>query len=277
METCFNSSLFTLRLVRLLSDLDVIDLEADRSHFAERFGQLIDFSGSITLSKVHEELSKVTFKPSENSANAIIDDFLGEHKALVSYIAKSFIPGSKPSFDDWIVLPTPKKLHVHFQKNKAYTTRRPWPPRVDSTLYEPYRNFYHARQGVVNSKILKFRWRIEEAISGISPQHATLLSLDRAFQKVLSTRSHELFAVVPKLLGKRFSILINEHWQELPSHPDDRDLELWMKPGGWISTFCGHMQTLLLAELEVRLQPLLGLIESLSESPAPVRRFQKRT
>ena len=36
-----------------------------------------------------------------------------------------------------------------------------------------------------------------------------------------------------------------------------------MKQGAWLSRFCNELQTVLLAELDVRLQPTVGLIEAL--------------
>ena len=41
------------------------------------------------------------------------------------------------------------------------------------------------------------------------------------------------------------------------------DLEPWLASGGWIVEFCSEMRELLLAELEVRLRPVIGLVESL--------------
>jgi Protein of unknown function (DUF3348) len=43
------------------------------------------------------------------------------------------------------------------------------------------------------------------------------------------------------------------------------DFEKWIKPGGWLSAFCIEMRELLLAELEVRLQPVVGMINALPQ------------
>jgi hypothetical protein len=56
--------------------------------------------------------------------------------------------------------------------------------------------------------------------------------------------------------------LLQTHWQTLSGNPEPDDLTPWMFPGGWLASFCGRMRELLLAELEIRLQPVLGLIES---------------
>ncbi len=258
------------RLVRLLSDLNVSDVEVSQSHFSERFGQLVDLSGSITLSGMLGELSAVSFQPTGISTKAIKDEFLRVRTALVHSIAKSFVPSVGR-------LPTPAKFHSHCKLTGVYTATRSESPKNHAAAYEPYRNFYMARQGDLAVKIQHLRAHIRDSISGLSPELAQLSSLDTGLGDVLSVRTRELFAVVPKLLGTRFGRLLHEHWQELPSKPVASDLEPWMKPGGWISKFCGEMRELLLAEIEIRLQPVLGMIDALPIAATVNRTINERT
>jgi len=92
--------------------------------------------------------------------------------------------------------------------------------------------------------------------------------MDKALNDVLSYQTPHLFAVILNFLGRRFRQLLDTHWQELPDKPTACDLAQWMKPCGWISKFCGEMREMLLAELDVRLLPILGMIDSIHESPA---------
>ena len=39
----------------------------------------------------------------------------------------------------------------------------------------------------------------------------------------------------------------------------------WLQPGAWLHTFCQDMRAVLLAELELRLQPVAGLLDALNE------------
>jgi hypothetical protein len=41
-----------------------------------------------------------------------------------------------------------------------------------------------------------------------------------------------------------------------------------MQPRGWLATFARDMQGVLMAELEMRLQPIIGLIATLSNKEA---------
>ena len=40
----------------------------------------------------------------------------------------------------------------------------------------------------------------------------------------------------------------------------------WLQAGGWLAEFYKDVQELLLAELDVRLQPVLGLLEALNSA-----------
>jgi hypothetical protein len=81
--------------------------------------------------------------------------------------------------------------------------------------------------------------------------------------------------MIPGLLEQHFCHLLLTHWQTLPESPAAADLAPWMDSGGWIKTFYGQMQELLLAELEIRLQPVLGLIESIFETAIDERRYDE--
>ena len=42
-----------------------------------------------------------------------------------------------------------------------------------------------------------------------------------------------------------------------------------MKDGAWLARFCHELQTVLLAELDLRLQPTLGLLEAYQKEIKP--------
>lgn len=101
-------------------------------------------------------------------------------------------------------------------------------------------------------------------ISNLSPESARLSRIDEALFESLADAGSDAFAVIPKLLGKRFEHLFDAHLPEIPENPGVRDFNQWMTSGGWISGFCMDMRELLLAELEVRIQPVTGLIDALT-------------
>lgn len=233
------------RLIRFLSCLDVSDVEVSHKHFTERLGELIDLSGSISLSSMLGELPKTVFEPATISEDVIKVEFLRVRKLLVETIIDSFLPGSVSSR---IRLPELK---------------------VDNSgkmlvAFEPYHRFYAIHQREIGAKVQKLRLYVRGAVSGLSPKLCQLSVLDAALDDMLSIQSRKSFLVVPKLLEKRFKQLLHEHQQIHTGDLDFDDPELWMQAGGWLEKYCGEMQGMLLAELDVRLQPVQGLIEAIN-------------
>jgi len=233
-------SLNASRLVRFLSDLAVSNVEISHEHFSERLGSLIDLSGSIKLSEAHSKLSRLAFELTTDSTETVKASFLRVRASIVQSIIKSFIPGGPPSR---IRLPKPK-VGGSTEKTVAY---------------EPYLKFYVAHQIDIHSRVQSLQSQVREAVSGLSPELAQLSALDAAVGDALAVRSRDFFAIVPRLLEKRFKQLHDEQQQDA-NNPDS-----WLQAGGGLEQFCSEMRGLLLAELEVRLQPVLGLVEAVNE------------
>lgn len=239
------SSLNSSRLIRFLSDLEVSDTQLTHARFAERLGNLIDFSDSIILSAAHIELPNTKFEPKTGSTEHIQDSFLELRSNLVQSIIKSTTPGAG----------------LHRIKLPVPTSDEP----LDKvTTYEAYHRFYALHQRDMDLKIQQFRLQLREDISALSPTLAKLAILDRALGDTLHMHTRRFFAVIPRLLEKRFSYLWGNHQQAVTPDKTD-DPESWVLSGGWLEKFYKEIQGLLLAELEVRLQPVIGLIEALNK------------
>ena len=113
--------------------------------------------------------------------------------------------------------------------------------------YTPYHRFYLAHQREMETRIGVLRAAVRDALAADVPELRQLAALDAAFDKALGQRERSLLAKVPLLLEKRF-VQLRE------AHPASGGLEI----------FAREMQGVLLAELETRLQPVTGLIETLS-------------
>jgi hypothetical protein len=130
-----------------------------------------------------------------------------------------------------------------------------------NTAYEPHRRYYLSQQRDIESKVRPWRTHVRAVLSKASPTLKQLAALDEVFDEALSARESKLLATVPVLLKQRFVQLCKAHQHTLAS--DDRDAGL--NPGRWLAGFTQDMQTALLAELDVRLQPTLGLIEAFNK------------
>jgi len=139
---------------------------------------------------------------------------------------------------------------------------------AELTRYGRYQLFYVSRQKEIAVKLGKLRASTRAAVSSRSSRLAQLVVLDAALDEALSAPTQKLFAEIPRLLERRFQYLYLQHQQVVASQDGEHgegDWRLWSQAGGWLEQFTGEMQGLLLAELEVRIQPVLGLIEALKE------------
>ncbi len=96
--------------------------------------------------------------------------------------------------------------------------------------------------------IAALRGRLREAAGRASPALARLAAVDAVMEQVLGAREQALLAGVRRQLEQRF--------ERLRPPPD-------AAPTDWLTPFCQDLQALLLAELDLRLQPLEGLVEAL--------------
>lgn len=134
---------------------------------------------------------------------------------------------------------------------------------IETTVaYEPYRRFYLAHQGEMELAIRPLRSTARKALSGASAALGQLATLDAALEMLLATRERQLLASLSLRLEKRFERLFMAHRQQRVEQAEDP--AVWMRPGGWLAAFCKELQGVLLAELDLRLQPALGLIEAFS-------------
>jgi hypothetical protein len=244
-RTNFHSS----KLFRCLADLAIVDTVEPGSEFAEKLGQWIHFADAITLSAVHNDsiASAPRIQPEARSAASAAGVEFGRiQAALVNSIMKSCSPTSGKTH---IQLPTPQ-LELPMNLVAAYA---------------PYRRFYEAHQRDMELSIQPLRRNVREALAKVSPRLKKLADLDATLENILRDRERQLLAKVPVLLKKRFEQLFKTHQQKLADTQQADNPAGWMQAGGWLARFCSDMQMLLLAEVELRLQPTMGLIEAFKQ------------
>lgn len=126
--------------------------------------------------------------------------------------------------------------------------------------FAPYRQRYLARQQAMELALGRLRGRLRAALAAHSPALARLAAVDGVMAQVLGPQEHRLLATVPTLLERRFKRL-----REAPAAtqaPDEVAAQAADSPA-WLATFCQDMQAVLLAELELRFQPVEGLLDAL--------------
>ena len=248
-RTNFHSS----RLLRTLTDLGSVEAQAPGMAFAEKLGLWVDYTDAIALYSVNNASPAVATEPTADlpagSRVDIAEDFARIRASLEQAITRTAAPKRGQS---GIEMPQPH----------ADT------PADLTGASEPYRRYYLAHQRDMDLSVPPLRARVREELASASPAIQQLAALDGALDGILNEREARLLATLPQLMKKRFAHLRKQHEQTLADTQQADRPDQWMQPGAWLARFCHELQTVLLAELDLRLQPAIGLLEALHNEKA---------
>ncbi|MDQ0009112.1 hypothetical protein J2T07_001289 [Luteibacter jiangsuensis] len=121
----------------------------------------------------------------------------------------------------------------------------------ETTDYTLFRQRYLALQRSMQATTGKLRGRLRDMLAVESPALARLAEVDAVMELALSPREQTLLGAVPAVLGGHFDRL--RHREQAGS-------------GAWMDVFRKDMRSVLLAELDVRFQPVDGLLAALRAS-----------
>lgn len=125
--------------------------------------------------------------------------------------------------------------------------------------YGTYRQRYLALQQTMETGIGNLRSRLRGMLAARTPGLGRLALMDAVMERSLGARERSLLAAVPRLMERHFEQLR----QAGEADADPAAAPLATPP--WLHTFRTHMQHVLLAELDVRLQPVEGLLAALQD------------
>ncbi|QYF93338.1 DUF3348 domain-containing protein [Massilia sp. PAMC28688] len=241
------SSFHSSQLLRCLADLDLLPGTEPVSDFAQGLGQWLHFTDAIALSSVLD--AGLGAIPSQGQAQLaetaarLATEFERIQSFMTASIIKSCSPGGA-------------KSHIK------------WPLPIEGEVsYVPYRRFYEAHQRDMELSVEPLRVNLRAALARATPGLRKLAELDVVMDKFLRPREAQLLARVPMLLQKRFDALYAAHLDHLSVSGQPDSPAAWMQPDGWLASFCQNLQTLLLAEADLRLQPSAGLLDALLQKP----------
>lgn len=238
----FQSSNF----IRVLSDLALVQAFEPGVAFAENLGAWLSLDDAITLHAVHAAGSVTPLSPSGAAPkNTLAEEFTRLRTRLAT-------------LDNPMAASPPASTRTKAPSASAAE------PTDAAISYDIYRRCYGAHQREMDASIRTFRVKVRAVLASTSPTLAKLAGLDAVFDRSLCERERKLFSKVPALLEKRF-----EHWR--PAHPqapadtaEADNLDIDMNAGPWLAHFWQEFQAVMLAELDARLEPTLGLIEALN-------------
>ena len=142
---------------------------------------------------------------------------------------------------------------VHAALGKAIDDDRST-ARDDGRDFLPFRRRCFSLQQAMDTAIGPLRTQLRAAVARLSPQMAQLAALDAVMANALAPREQAQLAQMPALLDKHFTRLRQASAESTQDTP-------------WLDTFRQDMRRLLLAERDLRLQPALGLLETLRGTP----------
>jgi hypothetical protein len=234
----------------------MLDDVASEDAFAEKLSLWIHFVDADTLFAVHNTgIAEAKSMHTDAALAANADAADNEFRRVQTLLMNSIINGCTPNSGKSII-----KLPMPELSTEATATT--------TAIYKPYHQFYEAHQRDMTTSIQSLRINVRKAVAKMSPKLKKLADLDATFEKILRDRESKLLSKVPVLLKKRFEQLFKEHQQRLAAAQEFDSLDSpksWVQEGGWLSRFCKDMQMLLLAEMELRLQPTMGLLEALKQ------------
>ncbi len=198
-------------------------------------------------------------------------DAISLHTALRAIQATGAVAGRTPAP---VRRPhPPAALAADFAQVRAQQARAiaQAPALPNEFSYAPYKRRHLELQRQMGQALDALRQRVRDALAQAGPALQQLAALDAAMDKVIAPREQALLPVAVTVLERRFGQLQAAHLkaladarQALPdgSAPPEDDPMRWRRPGAWLHDFEQDWHQALRAELDLRLEPIAGLIEA---------------
>lgn len=237
------------RLIHLLHEWAQVDGESPRQDVAERLSHWLSAFDAVKLDGALQAIesypSQTRLRGQAVNAAEVTAAVNRVRADLTELITAKVTPPSTP-------LPaSPRTLLHSLEEDEA---------RAESQ-YAPHYQRYLSLQRQMENTVRALRDQVRQLLSKGSTPLRQLVALDAVMEQMLGAREQKLWTTVPVYLERRL-----EHWRQYQQRQvalgADDDPLLWRQSGGWIAGFRGDMRELLLAELHLRLQPAVGLMEA---------------
>ncbi|KQR78676.1 hypothetical protein ASG35_09780 [Burkholderia sp. Leaf177] len=237
-------------LIRLLARLTDVEFTESAQSLSDRLSQWLHWTDAIALSTA---LGGMPAAGNPMAGNSVAGNPVG--------VAKGVPTSSSPEENEYAavrgalantiasdsVFGAPKKRpgaggQVHIETNADYPV---------------FRQGYLTLQQSMETAIGNLRGRLRAKLALRTPATKRLAEVDAVMERALSPRERTLLGTVPTLLGKHFERLRRAEQDTLTGdHP----------AGAWLEIFRKDAQSVLLAELDLRFQPVEGLLAALRTS-----------
>ncbi|MFC4525971.1 DUF3348 domain-containing protein [Dyella halodurans] len=228
--------------IRLLARLSDVDAPQSNASLSDRLSQWLDWKHALALSTALD--GKPSAAPAEMPTVASSEE--DECARLRASLAEAI--ASKPE--------------ATVSARRA-TRRASAAEDADGAVdYTVFRQRYLQLQRTMQAATGNLRGRLRDRLAQQSAELARLAEVDAVMELALSPREQTLLASVPALLGEHFERLRQAEQIALADAAAVETTSTAM-PGAWLDVFRKDMQSVLLAELDVRFQPVEGLLAAL--------------
>lgn len=214
-------------LIHLLARFTAVDVPKASQSLADSLSQWLDWTNAISLS------TALSSDPPPALSNTQSPDVAEKECMRVRASLKNSIVGDS-------ALAPGKRARP--SQNAA---------SEDLVDYAAYRHLYVSKQQSMETAIANLRGRVRDMLSARASGMVRLAMVDASMEVALAHRERALLSGIPTVLATHFNHL---QPREQPASPT------------WLETFRKDMQMLLLAELDLRFQPVDGLLAALRAS-----------
>lgn len=229
--------------IRLLARLTDVDVPQSSHALSDRLSQWIDWNRAVALSRALDGNVSAAAADVASFDSAVEDEYARARASLANAIADDLeSPSVRPRAD-----------------GHSCTDGGGADAMVD---YAWFHQRYLAIQRAMQAATGRLRGRLRDMLAQRSADMARLAEVDAVMELTLSSREQTLLAAVPKLLGEHFARLQRAEQKSLADMQLSGNAPV-ATPGEWLRVFRKDMQAVLLAELDVRFQPIEGLLAAL--------------
>ena len=227
--------------IRLLAGLTEAEVPQTSPILSDRLSQWIDWTRAVALSRALDGRLPADGPDAPGFDSAEQDEYMRMRTSLATSISNG------------IELATGKLL----AGEPTTSTQGNHGGAVD---YQPFHQHYLDMQRSMQTTTGRLRGHLRDRLARQSADMARLAEIDAVMELSLSPREQTLLAMVPRLLGVHFQRLREPGGLDETSPPEDNQAT---SPGPWLEVFRNDMQSVLTAELDVRFQPIEGLLAAL--------------
>ena len=242
--------LHSSELLRFLVSQGMADAAADTGDVGQSLGDWLDFRQAIGLQGFIGSLDDPSVKAVHATARVDATVLRKRFAEVRNTLEQSILQGAVPA-------PGLPRIEL-----PAAELEHPIDPK---TAFDPFRRYSVGHQRQMDHIIRSLRIQLRGMLDKGPTAQRQLSTLDALFESVLSPKETRLLGHLPTQFEKRFTQTLKQHMKSLREAADADEPAPRTAP--WLEPLRNDMRNALLAELDLRLQPVLGLIEALTTPP----------